>query len=380
MTAKQSFPILSLAFIVCFVGIISLPLVTMPFSWLTVESAEKRSANAWPTFSDLFSDSYPSVPRRFEDAFNDRFGMRIEMSRLFKQSLFHLNLMGSSRTQVVQGKKGWQFYTSSGYEDTLQIYSGGLDFGESELSRMTETLLVWQNWLEERGARFYYLSLPNKVSVYSQYKPDYLDKNPNGTRTEKLLFHLQKAGVRVLSPVDVLQALSKESDLLYFKWDTHWTLLGCYHAHLDTLEALADDFPSLANYERPIYTFDVGTKYGGDLVDMLGIGGTHRDHLVSVFLDGKPLPNIQEQVPLSYGDRVTLKWGDPSLPTAMIFHDSFMLSMGSFLSMNFGETTYVFDDKLDSALIESEGPDIVIFEQVERFAHQLLELPLPPLE
>ena len=364
-------------FVVCFLAILFLPLITMPLSSQSTIESEKRNPNPWPRWNELFSNTYPEFAAKFEEAFQDRFGMRVGMTRLYNRLLFHLDLMSFSRTLVAQGKGGWHFYASGGDEDTLQIYSGGLDFDDDELNRMTSALLAWQDWLAKKDIRFYYLLLPDKISVYSQYKPTYLSKNPSGTRTEKLSLSLEREGVNVINPLETLSILARHNDLLYFKWDTHWTWLGSYHAYLDTLRAITKDFSNLEAYKLPNYVFTESTRTGGDLVDLLGIGGNYSDHFIEVTADGAALPNFQETGSLEMGETVKVSWGDPSLPRAVIFHDSFMLSMGSYLAANFRETTFVFRDELEKQIIERENPDLVIFAQVERFAHQLLKQPFP---
>jgi hypothetical protein len=65
-------------------------------------------------------------------------------------------------------------------------------------------------------------------------------------------------------------------------------------------------------------------------------------------------------------------------PTAVIYHDSFMPWMAPFLTDHFRRSLFVWDPVLQLSLIESERPNVVIYETTERVLESLLQLPLAP--
>lgn len=56
---------------------------------------------------------------------------------------------------------------------------------------------------------------------------------------------------------------------------------------------------------------------------------------------------------------------DPSLPTAVVFHDSFMPALLPYLSQHFRRVRYVWCHYLQP-VVDAERPDIVIHENVSR--------------
>ena len=62
----------------------------------------------------------------------------------------------------------------------------------------------------------------------------------------------------------------------------------------------------------------------------------------------------------------TYETGHPTLPRAVIFHDSFALSLVRFLSEHFSRVAYSWQDTFDPVVIERERPQVVIQEHVER--------------
>jgi hypothetical protein len=56
----------------------------------------------------------------------------------------------------------------------------------------------------------------------------------------------------------------------------------------------------------------------------------------------------------------------PRLPTAVIFHDSFMAALRPFLAQSFRRAVYV-QGPFDAAVVAREKPDVVLDERVERY-------------
>lgn len=337
------------AFVAVFLAALWIPLLGTLGGSDAVLRGEKRLAAPWPSLGT----GYREFPGAFERAFSDRFGFRSEMGAAYRWLVYHLGLMGSGRGGVVEGKEGWRFYASGRLDDTLEVASGGLRLSEEELASAADRLLAWQRWFEERGARFYYLSLPNKASVYPQYLPDRIKPSLVGTRTDQLLRRLKSRGVNVLAPYEALRAAGESDDRLYYRWDTHWTNLGCLVAYRAIAPAFSGSY--WIRWER--FAVAEGRRRFGDLQGFVGLPGAFEDHDPKVDWAGPAKPE--------------------GLPKALVFHDSFMLSLARFLELSFSELELVPADRPSAEAFAGSGAEVVIFEQVERFAHALPELPLP---
>jgi hypothetical protein len=75
-----------------------------------------------------------------------------------------------------------------------------------------------------------------------------------------------------------------------------------------------------------------------------------------------PLPKGYPELMVRYA----MERPDPGLPRAVVYHDSFTNWIIPALSEHFRRIVYVWDYKIDQALLERERPDVVIQAIVER--------------
>jgi len=168
---------------------------------------------------------------------------------------------------------------------------------------------------------------------------------------------------------------------VYYATDTHWNSYGAHAAYVEIMKALKKEFPDSPGLEPHTlaeYRYLPDKDSIGDIGYRWVQGAT-----VEPFFSLAPTFDRQIHTFDSYQDRVMYSHQynqlNRELPNAVIFHDSFMDWLSPLLSDHFGRTVYAraldMDKGLDERLIESEKPEIVIFECNERWLERLKFLP-----
>ena len=169
---------------------------------------------------------------------------------------------------------------------------------------------------------------------------------------------------------------NKKNSLLYKETDTHWNNNGAYYGYKAIREKMEELFPDVYFGKEIKYDISKTKKNGGDLLPILGV---KEYGALSVFdytpENGYPYiirKNKERNVVVTDARDIDVS----PLPRAVIFRDSFFVSLQPFVSSLFSEAIYhwkAFDSK-DKKMVLDEKPDIVIFEIVERYMGDLTAL------
>jgi hypothetical protein len=130
--------------------------------------------------------------------------------------------------------------------------------------------------------------------------------------------------------------------------------------------------PGVRPLPRSAFVDTVRETPGGDLALMVAA-----NHLwPEESLDLEPLSprraaRTTEPVPMPDGTPVlgtpyVVESDDPSLPRAVMFHDSYNWALGPFLAEHFRRIVCAWADQFSPALVRREQPDVVIQEMGER--------------
>jgi hypothetical protein len=206
---------------------------------------------------------------------------------------------------------------------------------------------------ERRGADFFIMVSPEKISVYPELRPLYIipSKEPY---TKPLLKSLAAAGVRVVDPTSVMQAFKGPEEALYYRTDTHWNLLG----GLVCFELFRTMYPLP---ELPPFTLASLPPRRGDLVDAAGYTSFplhNGDNFEPRF---NPPLNIKET------GGVYFNLNSPSEKTVWLFADSSNYSIRTYFMAMFHEVRIFRHSDYEKMMGSSgPGPDLVIWLTVER--------------
>lgn len=384
------------AVILLFIAVIGLPLLDMVFGIDPTPSSENRKLAPVPKAITALSNKDESFSQRISNAKQylgdlptevkaytaDNFGFRNFMIRQHGEMKF--GLLGVSPTHhVLLGKHDqgtandpgdqWLFFNRYG---VVEHYRATNLFTEQELEQWRRVLEQRQKWLASKGIKYLVLIAPNKHSIYPEYLPDEVNRIGKETRTDQLTTYLRKhSNIEIIDSRPLLVDARKKfpQQRLYFRTDTHWNEAGAFMAYQAAARKLAEWFPAVKPMQWKNMTPSWAIEPGGDLTAMMGI--RHRFHENRFKLD--PNPPRQTIVRRDQFDtsRVETKLDDPSLPTLLMFRDSFGAALMPTLAQHFKSATFIWTDQFDPREVESTKPDVVITEMLER----LLMRDPPPL-
>lgn len=299
-----------------------------------------------------------SFPAEFDDYYEDHFGFREEMVTIFHGGT--MALVGDTLNQkVIVGKEDMLFYA-----ETLNDYLSRELLTDDEIERIAVTLRIQQDHVLSCGADFAFAIAPNKNTIYPEYMPDYLKPSGAESNRERLMEALARHGVNAIDLAGELIA-HKEDGLLYHYQDTHWNERGAQIGYRAIMQVVAGD----AEYETyEGLTPETVSDYGGDL---------HYFVLPTV-VGNLPRPDYglsfeYEQDAVRPGRTTTIgTTSEKNERKLLLYRDSFGDAILPYLSANLGRVLYDAEFPYNYASFESEQPDAVVIELVERNLGNLL--------
>lgn len=243
---------------------------------------------------------------------------------------------------------------------------------DEEFENLKTNISETVKWCDENKIKYLFVVCPNKHSVYSEYYP-FL--RPEGiTRADQISQIFSDLNVPYVFSRDYMISKKTEIDLpLYYETDTHWNSLGAYTSFKEILVEIQNQFP---NVEFPKIDYEISVSYSetaGDILPMLGI---NKARCTEITLSPKNGDNSDYYDSIKNEDGIVMKtFGkNQSLPKAVVFHDSFIVSLIQYLSPLFSEAEYNWGQfrEEDKEYILQNKPDIIIFESVERYSASIV--------
>lgn len=315
----------------------------------------------------LWLSGWRMLPLAFPDETRLQAAMpgRSLAARLWNGVRWHLT--GSTPPTVVRGRDGWWFYASEHADDghSLDELEGRVAPSADEAS--------WAEAIRTRSERtpgYLVLVPPDKHLVEMQHLPFKPALGPHGTRLDRL-----ERAVGRGTMLNLIGAVAGG----YPRSDSHWLDEGAYQGYLAVHRRLGLRGEPLLRTAFTAKPYD----WPGDLWALRMAGPTHEP--VELWQAAAPLParwldgGLVARPGLFHLPAAQAAWAvgpsgareavtvidDPSLPTAVVFHDSFMPALLPYLSQHFRRVRYVWCHYLQP-VVDEERPDIVIHENVSR--------------
>jgi alginate O-acetyltransferase complex protein AlgJ len=340
--------------------------------WATLH--ENRRLAIPPTEDDPIEE----WPAKLEAYYDDQFGFRADLVRL--NALLLRKYLRAPDRDVMVGRDGWTFYTG---QRIFEDFFGKSQFSQAELQRWKSHLESRQAQLARAGARYIFVIVPDKNTIYPEFLPNYIRENRGTSRLQQLNGYLQETG----SPVELLdlhQALAqaKGQGNLYYAQDAHWNGRGFFAGYQTICERLARWFPSIRPQRLGVDYKVITQPWGLGDWSLMGLPEENlrypSDFLVSLGTQRArkaPVP-FPAELPESPDPLRTPYYREgPGQNSLLIFHDSFM-RVGTYimedvpLAEHFARTLMVGMQPSDAEvqLISNKfHPDVVIEERAERF-------------
>ena len=175
----------ALLLIFAFLGVLCLPVLQMQFHFLPSPKTW-RIAN-WLRNPQGIISHWPNLPKVGSGTLSDNFGFRPYLIRW--NSILKLTSLGVSPvSSVILGKDSWLFYHSEALADgnTVNDFRGTIPLAQAELVRLRMRLEANQRASPGETSRIWWLIVPNKSTIYSEYLPDTIRKFRNTTRLDQL--------------------------------------------------------------------------------------------------------------------------------------------------------------------------------------------------
>jgi len=296
-------------------------------------------------------------PRGFEEWYSDRFALRSWLLRAhnwLKLILFH----SSPDPLVEPGGDGFLLNTNS---HALEDVRGTAPLSAELLQTWVDALEDRRRWCEARGIHYAVVWAPSGTQIYPEAIPSRLYPLAGPTRLDQLCAALREQAPE-LDWLDLREPLLAErarnpDEPLYRKLDPHWNARGALVAYEAILDDLQHSFPSL----QPRPPSDFTLREGGLETSDWG----HRLYLEDLLSE----PRLLCQPRFATRARVTSKQSevlevselsDPSLPSAIVFHDSYGGPLRPLLREHFRRVEFHWRTDFVASLVERAQPELVL--------------------
>lgn len=322
--------IMHLLYIILFFAIALMPFLGMVFDW-GGENMENRTLAKMPSLIEKGTEGVSlntNFGQEFETYISDNFGFRQEVISVWSASQYYI--FGESAVDdVVTGKDGWLFYTS-----TVADYEGTNLYTDRMIFRIAKTAELMESYAADSGAAFLFTIAPNKASVC----PEYMDskyKKSDVTNLSRLSETLSGSDYYL----DLAELFNEKLDSniqYYYKYDSHWNNLAATEVYREMQKILS---ASLADYSWNDYA-DIAyneTERVSDLSTMLlpQFNITEKEYEYNI-------PKLySSKTPITNRLAVTIETTCPDASASLyMFRDSFGSSLIDTFSNNYTRVTY----------------------------------------
>ena len=340
--------------ILFFIACVS-PIAFMPFV-KTNELAENRKLSELPAFKSENGSINLNWPSEFETYLSEHFAFRQELVTLDsieKAAVFKT----SSNDKVIVGKDNWLFFAS-----TLNDYTADNTLSERRINNTAKTLLLIQEYAQNNGSVFLFISAPNKNTLYPQMMPSRYVKSNHSSNLDILTEALEKYSVNQLSLKNLFLSQDK---ILYHSRDSHWTNEGAVlvcNAVMDKLNIKHDDFSCAQHHTEQCWN--------GDLDSMLfpTLNNLSEEEIYDIDFNFDYIGSFK-----TVDDMSIRTINENNEKTLLMYRDSFGRSLYPFVSENVGKAEYSREIPYRLNKLDTFPADYVILEIVERNISNITE-------
>lgn len=305
--------------------------------------------------------------------------------------LFHYMVHGKAKGRlgeknnikngVIIGKDGWLFL-AGGINNPLYYYNDPNFFADTTCKKWRDLLCNRKRQLANMNIEYLHLFVPDKIGVYSEYTSQTFSHFESHPISKLFTYYSNDFSSFVINPIPYFNEV-KQSHLLFYKTDTHWTFWGCYTAFNLLITQLKLDIParllehSVVEIER---LWDLGAKLDikkTEISEAHYFVKTAKREYINSLVDYKEKHGLNNEAGLHIGSNVVFLNDSKDIiqKKVVIFGDSFCEYRPVFLTAMFAEifaeVHFVWSTSIDYEYIARVQPDIVISEIAERFMNRV---------
>ena len=346
--------------------------------YVDTENYEQRTLAAFPYSEESEADgvatTYETAASEFESWFEDHLPFRNQLLTLY--GLFEYEVLKTSTSDsVIVGKDGWLFYKGAQVADENPIgdYMGTNLLTEEELETIAANFTAARDELAAMGSEFYVYIVPNKERVYSEYMPDMYGEISDYSSMQQVVDYLtENTDLNVICCYeDLMEYKEANPDTpIYFKYDTHWNMLGAYVAAEELVTSMGFGFTGLEWLE--VKTIDYADY---DLARLLHLQKILTDDEYYVLTGYTPhVMTMETEDGYTYYYDTT----DGTAPgqKLLVIGDSFSTHLTPYVACHFLKSTSTFYYSYTYDMLLEEQPTVVVYEAVERYIRNMVDFTL----
>jgi peptidoglycan/LPS O-acetylase OafA/YrhL len=276
----------------------------------------------------------------------------------------------ANRLAWFEGKEDWLFLGNA-YHKSVAKLTLSITPPEKKIDETKELFSKISKAGAEHNVKVVLIMGPDKPSIYPEYLPD--DINPSSKKYSGFFLETLSdiPNLVVYNPTNNLLFLKKNEGLLYSRTDSHWNNKGAFLAY--------SGFSELLGLPVPEVRFQLGSPYGGDLIDISRLKNfpLRGDDNWGVIWKDRPnwvekeIPNEKKNTP--FGSAAVVENRNPlSTKSIWVVGDSFTTALRQYFNATFKEVRYVGEwseklNDLSADLVRADKkPDMIVIVRVER--------------
>lgn len=325
-----------------------------------IESSENRRLAEMPKF---IINEYSSYATRFDEYATDHIFLKNRIIRMyaifsykvFNESITDNDLVGKDNNLLIG--KGWGI---SGYNDVYNEYKNIRLYAGREMQTVVDGINYINDRLNEKGIKFIVCIPSNKEMIYREYYPEYVKVVEAENRCDSLVGYIEEnSTVPIIYPKRKMEKYTGGLPL-YYKYDTHWNLLGAYICEQQLLEYLGIVLPDLSDkkiYDEQLVYHPSAEDDLAREMSLVGCFEPDREYII----DGYPLLEDYNQEEFSSSN--------PIINQRILFAgDSFRNNVKTYIAKDFADSKVIYQYDLCESIVDEYKPDVVVLEYVDRGA------------
>ena len=359
--------VLQKAFIVLFLAMTVIPLLTTNLQKEKVSVDENRKLAPMAKLFKKDGTLNENYTEDFETWINDNIGMRSSMVVNNARIQYYLFGVLANNSDMYLGPNGELNYATA---KMLKDYQHDDLYPDDYLHEFADCMQYLSDYVEGKGAQFYYYQCWDKHSIYPEYFPKTVIQTGEESKTDGIVRALiDYSKVNVISPKQDLTD-GKSVKPTYSVWGdpTHWNQRGAYIGYVKLLDAINKNsdiqYRVLQEADYNITTPDQGQTL---------FGGIHRaDYIENFEIKNAKAVLTNEKLTSHSDDKrhrfFTNNEADNDTRLLVIgdsYFDTFIIDD---LAESFHETIIIWGDYLSDvqSIIDAYDADIVVVEAAER--------------
>ncbi len=380
--------IVNIAFIICFLIVLIIPLLTVNRIDGMLSKKENRYLAKFPK---IINNDTKKINTNYNDEFqawiNDNIGLRDFFGKINTDINFKL-LKTSPSNSVKIGRDGWYFYNC---DSNLEIAYGQYPLTKEVLENIKNEQEKIQKALAERGIEYVLILTPSKVSIYPEELTggDFTVRETPVDIVEKYL--KENTTIKVINTKQALLEAKKEGKQVYNKTDTHWNEEGAYIGY-KYINSKLNEW-NIIN-DGPTNIKQVPDKFKGEFSSMMGdeallpaenIKSTKIINAKAKEENNKELMDLfyyqQMNDNFGYNGNHIFKNRNKTGNKILMYGDSFFgkWKINELFAENTPELTFIWSDAVKGKVVDEIKPNVVMFERTERYITTLAKLVDPVL-